>query len=87
MSAGLASEQLAGRVLLNIECPVVSDGEVEAVIVDSATIVAAALGGGVAVELDARLRERAFDCIDAGDLGALRPARVLCRGRPPEGED
>lgn len=42
MSAGLASEQLAGRVLLNIECPVVSDGEVEAVIVDSATIVAAA---------------------------------------------
>ena len=35
----------------------------------------------------ARLRERAFDCIDAGDLGALRPARVLCRGRPPEGED
>ena len=35
----------------------------------------------------ARLRERAFDGIDAGDLGALRPARVLCRGRPPEGED
>ena len=35
----------------------------------------------------ARLRERAFDCIDAGDLGALRPACVLCRGRPPEGED
>ena len=36
---------------------------------------------------DARRAQRAFDCIDAGDLGALRPARVLCRGRPPEGED